>query len=129
MRIGFTGTRKGMSQTQKDNFGWMLAVYVHADAHVDQGMQTQLHHGAAQGADRQAAAIAKLHLQNWIQNIKVHPAGADPLRRNRDIVAACDILIAAPETDKEELRSGTWATVRYARAKGIPVVMLPRGKA
>lgn len=56
----------------------------------------------------------------------VHPAGDDPLARNRRIVAAVDVLIAAPETDREELRSGTWATIRYARAAGKPVVMLSR---
>ncbi len=48
----------------------------------------------------------------------------EELDRNRDIVAAVSILIAAPETDIEEQRSGTWATVRYARKKGIPVVIV-----
>ena len=46
------------------------------------------------------------------------------LERNRDIVDACDILIACPRTLKEELRSGTWATVRYARKVGKPVAIL-----
>jgi len=38
-----------------------------------------------------------------------------PLVRNRDIVDATDMLIAAPATRKEVLRSGTWATIRYAK--------------
>ena len=50
-----------------------------------------------------------------------------PLVRNRNIVRAVDIMIAAPATDKEELRSGTWATVRYCRQARKPVIMLSRG--
>jgi hypothetical protein len=36
------------------------------------------------------------------------------LVRNRHIVDASSVLIATPKGD-EELRSGTWSTVRYAR--------------
>jgi hypothetical protein len=36
------------------------------------------------------------------------------LTRNRDIVQASSILVAAPKSD-EIVRSGTWSTVRYAR--------------
>jgi hypothetical protein len=36
--------------------------------------------------------------------------------------------VAAPRTPIETLRSGTWATVRYARAYGRPVwIVLPDG--
>ena len=38
-----------------------------------------------------------------------------PLDRNHDIVERCDLLIATPHTVEEQLRSGTWATIRYAR--------------
>jgi predicted Rossmann fold nucleotide-binding protein DprA/Smf involved in DNA uptake len=37
------------------------------------------------------------------------------LERNKDIVNSCEQLIACPLTQEEELRSGTWATIRYAR--------------
>jgi len=40
------------------------------------------------------------------------------LVRDHDIVDECDLLIVVPKTRKEELRSGTWATVRYARKQG-----------
>ena len=43
------------------------------------------------------------------------------LERNRDLAAACHILLAAPAQAHEVQRSGTWATVRYARQLGIPV--------
>jgi nucleoside 2-deoxyribosyltransferase len=93
----------------------------------------EFHHGAAAGADEQAANAVSVAKQTWPNllaqaEIIPHPAGSDPLARNREIVDSIDILIAAPLKDDEELRSGTWATVRYARAAGKPVVMLSRGR-
>ncbi len=50
------------------------------------------------------------------------------LTRNKDIVRETDILIAAPAEIEEQIRSGTWSTVRYARKLGKPVfVILPDG--
>jgi len=44
------------------------------------------------------------------------------LERNKDIVdTGYHILLAAPQEMEEELRSGTWATVRYARTEEVPV--------
>jgi hypothetical protein len=43
-----------------------------------------------------------------------------PLVRNVNIVEDVSFLIAAPLRDNEELHSGTWATVRYARLRGVP---------
>lgn len=113
MIVGFTGTREGMSARQRQQFAWLM-LRIRCDT---------FHHGGAEGADTQAADFV---LRNPGIGIVTHPAGGDPLARNREIVAAADILIAAPRTDREELRSGTWATIRYARKKGIPVVMLSR---
>jgi hypothetical protein len=106
---------------------------------VENGMR-ELHHGDCIGADAEADAIArKLGLA-----IVVHPP-TDPkkrafcsqpgdrthaplpyLVRNHAIVEACNLLIAAPHTDREVLRSGTWATIRYARSLGVTVLILPR---
>jgi len=44
------------------------------------------------------------------------------LERNEDIVRDTDFLIACPE-GPEVMRSGTWATVRYARKKGRTIVV------
>jgi hypothetical protein len=62
----------------------------------------------------------------------VHPARlAAPkpyLMRNKDIVDQTSILVAAPK-GPEEKRSGTWATVRYARKLGRPIyICYPDGK-
>lgn len=108
--VGFTGTRKGMTTTQR-------AAVREALERAARGGATVFHHGGAVGADTEAAAIA---IQLGMLPV-LHPAGDDPLKRNREIVAAVDALVAAPAQAREILRSGTWATVRYARAAGIPV--------
>ena len=38
----------------------------------------------------------------------------DYLKRNKNIVNGCNILIACPIDNKPVLRSGTWSTIRYA---------------
>jgi len=50
------------------------------------------------------------------------------LVRNQHIVNQADVLIATPGEFKEQRRSGTWSTVRKARAKGITVhIVTPDG--
>ncbi len=117
MIVGFTGTRKGMSESQKRQLVLVLRYFYRTHE------TTEFHHGAADGADQEAVLLAVGVGYTSVP----HPAGADPLERNRDIAEACDVLIAAPVKDTEELRSGTWATVRYARHERKPVVMLTRG--
>ena len=51
----------------------------------------------------------------------------DYIPRNHDIVDVSNVLIAIPE-GIEVMRSGTWATVRYARKKKIKcLVIYPNG--
>lgn len=38
-----------------------------------------------------------------------------PLVRNKLMAYSCNVLIATPKEYNEVIRSGTWATVRYAR--------------
>lgn len=122
MVIGFTGTRKGMSPTQRRQFrdvmDWLIAG---CSARREPSV---FHHGAAVGADIEAAAVVA---ELWPDvRIIPNPAGGDPLGRNKRI-AMSSVLIAAPSGDREQLRSGTWATIRYARANNRPVVALSRG--
>lgn len=49
----------------------------------------------------------------------------DYLDRNREMVDGADVLIAFPKTAEEETRSGTWATIRYARKVGVEVHLYP----
>lgn len=132
MRVGFTGTQDGMTEAQDEALdAWLLS---HDDI-------AWFHHGDCIGSDKQAHDAA---LGNGI-NIAIHPPsdsskrawcmGArevrDPkpyLDRNHDIVDECDVLIATPKTFIEVLRSGTWATIRYALKRGKPVTIIwPNG--
>lgn len=131
MVIGFTGTRNGMTERQKKA---CYSIIKNA---------TELHHGDCVGADYMAhgfAAVNGVHVHIHPPRDKKYRAFSDRnstyvttvyiampkdyLDRNKDIVDACDILVAAPETLAEELRSGTWSTVRYARKLKKPVIIL-----
>jgi len=130
MKIGFTGTQVGMSEVQKLRLGVEL---------YNLGPE-EFHHGDCIGADEEAVKIAR---ELGIK-IVMHPptneskrawtyqtgdqvwAAAPYLDRNKEIVRATDRLIAAPKTNKEEIRSGTWSTVRYAWAMGKNVLLLRR---
>jgi transposase InsO family protein len=55
---------------------------------------------------------------------------APPLTRNGWIVNASSVLIATPKEYREELRSGTWSTIRRARKRSVTiplVIVLPSG--
>lgn len=128
MDIGFTGTRKGMTDKQKRQFKMLLKNLGAPDA--------VLRHGDCIGADAEANGIAR-ELEVWTV---AHPPDVDRYRafcevdnsfkptdylsRNRHIVDATDLLVAAPETRKEQRRSGTWSTVRYARSKNKRIIFL-----
>lgn len=128
MRVGFTGTQIGMSQRQQQA---LIAFLRHNEIN-------EFHHGDCIGADYQAHVVA-VHFKI---PVVIHPPSIETKRawceevtilepkpyldRNHDIVDACDALIAAPSSDDEELRSGTWATVRYARKRRLPIVFLKR---
>lgn len=137
MKLGFTGTREGMTDAQKSAFGqW---VYGHE---ID-----QFHHGCCVGADTEAAHIIYEECRRRVY-IVGHPptntsmvgehslALSDQLNqplpyldRNKRIVDACDVLIACPKEMTEEWRSGTWSTVRYGLKQGKKVlIVLPDGK-
>ena len=138
MRIGFTGTRLGMNDAQLRKLRTLLAELLHADA-TKSG--SEFHHGDAPGADAQAHDVAVALGYEPV----VHPpligtarggklaermrTPRPPLKRNRDIVHHSELLIAAPAEPIEQLRSGTWSTVRFARKLGRSVwVILPDGE-
>lgn len=128
-KMGFTGTRKGMTLEQ-----WSM---------VDKLSQLydEVHHGDCLGADYQMHLIA----QGNEQRIIGHPP-SDPkhrawatgftemreekpyLDRNKDIVDETDTLIVVPAEFEEQLRSGTWSTWRYAVKQGKDyVIVFPDG--
>jgi len=119
MKVGFTGTREGMSQHQKEQFA--LKIY---DLNP-----TEFHHGDCEGADAEAHDIIRAIFPNI--KIVVHPPKfsshrafrvGDEMRepdayisRDKRIVEETEYLIGAPLVDKEQIRSGTWTTIRFAK--------------
>jgi hypothetical protein len=134
--LGFTGTRDGLTDKQK----MALMKEVLLD-HEHEGIE-EAHHGACVGADHQfhdllVWLIGKhrliLHpptnqsmmpvlLMRWPEAQRKKPLPY--LERNKAIVRTCDRLIACPAQADEIQRSGTWATVRYARIMGRKITLL-----
>lgn len=117
-RVGFSGTQEGMTLPQLHNVDELLG----------DNLTTQwAHHGDCIGAD---ADFHKLSRLNGLF-VKGHPPikeikrawcefdevalPKDYIERNHDIVDAVDWVIFTPKEFREQLRSGTWATIRYAR--------------
>lgn len=65
----------------------------------------------------------KIYRRSWICKPDVILEERQFLDRNRDIASICDLLWACPKEEEEQLRSGTWATTRYARKLGKPVII------
>lgn len=61
-------------------------------------------------------------------DVRLMPPGTDYRDRNQAIVDLSTILVGypqLPEKDPAMRRSGSWQTIRMARAKGIPVHVFP----
>lgn len=129
IRIGFTGTAKGMTRAQKS----ILAHWLPKTTDVE------FHHGDCIGADAEAHKIVRQEC-TASSVIIVHPPDIDTKRafcegdvildtfgyiaRNHDIVDAVTQMVATPKGFQEELRSGTWATIRYAKKRSVPVTII-----
>lgn len=128
--IGFTGTKVGMTPDQLES---VKAILIWA-------IPRWVHHGDCVGADAQ---FHKLAADRGIK-VHIHPP-VDPklqarlkgdisdeplpyLERNRVIVRNANLLIAAPDSPTERVRSGTWSTIRYARKIGTHhTIVFPDG--
>lgn len=134
MRTGVTATQRGLTRLQQHTIEDLLR--------ADTDTERELHHGDCIGGDALIHDLAELVTG---YRILIHPPSDSRKRafcigtstfepkpyldRNHDIVDATERLIAAPKGFMEELRSGTWATVRYARRKGKPVIIVyPDGR-
>lgn len=133
MKIGFTGTQRGMTTSQYKMVMNILDVYSEKI--------TEIHHGDCIGADRDFHDIStKISLKSILHpplneykrafcNADIVLPKKDYLDRNHDIVDETDLLIATPGENFEVLRSGTWATIRYSKKKQKKVIIIyPDGK-
>ena len=133
MIIGFTGTREGMTSAQGVGVASVLG-----EANEDD----EFHFGDCIGADAQAFEIAEMLGMFTVahppsnaslranKRAQIVAPAQEYLARNKSIVDACDVLIAAPRSRVEEIRgSGTWWCVRYARKRGKRIfIVYPDGK-
>lgn len=133
VKLGFTGTRKGMTIAQVATVRDILEHFYVPDT------DSEFHHGNCVGSDEEALMLANA-IGYWTV---AHPAkGLDkyqisvflsdearnyrvPLSRNRNIVDETEYLIAAPleaVEPKPARGQGTWSTVRYARPRPLVIV-------
>ncbi|MBS3914431.1 MAG: hypothetical protein KG003_08025 [Bacteroidetes bacterium] len=132
MKIGFTSPREGVSSVQIRTLIRLLGLF-------DLKEGDEVHHGCCIGGDE------KIHelIREYYPDVSIigHPPiltkfisqitdfdelrlPLDFLHRNKEIVNETDILIALP-SGPEVIRSGTWATIRYA-LKGSKSVYIIR---
>jgi len=135
VKVGFTGTRRGMTT-------WQMYAFFEELAGLESSISRQIaefHHGDCVGADADAHYIVRRFFPHI--KITIHPPdnprqralkvgdeyrpSFSYLTRNHHIVDETDCLFAAPN-GPEVMRSGTWATVRYAKKIGRTVKILER---
>ena len=128
MIAGFTGTRHGMSEEQK----LYLALELHRLKVIE------LHHGDCTGADDEANTIARKmgiktvghpptnEKHRAFSTCDVWYGSREYITRNHNIVNCTLHLFVAPRTNNEVIRSGTWATYRYAMDLGRSITMIER---
>lgn len=126
MKIGMTGNRTSISDAAISSLKTFLS-----DNQI-----IEAHHGDCVGADQK---FHEIMTEYGIKTV-IHPPKNDKMRayckgdvihpekeyiaRNHAIVDDTDMLIAFPSTKTEVLKSGTWATVRYARKKDKKILIL-----
>lgn len=140
MHIGFTGTQRGATPEQRST---LCSIIYRLGLEADQPLVG--HHGLCIGADKQFHNI----MMELGYRVIIHPPmdqrktfSVKPgwtalctflppksfLDRNFDIVRDSSVLIATPAGIREELRSGTWSTVRRARILHRPTYIIwPNG--
>jgi len=131
MKVGFTGTQIGMTDEQLTELIYILT------AGFEPG--TQFHHGKCLGADKEAYTVAKRLNYKTVGHPPINQSKmalcdddeerepAEYLVRNHNIVDETELLVACPK-GPEELRSGTWATIRYAAKVGkLTIIIWPDG--
>ena len=141
VHVGFTGTRKGMTERQKLSVKKaFIAIKENADS---LSQHVVFHHGCCVGADYDACGIAlrmgfmiHAHPPTNQKHVFDYQREADfisipdmYLVRNAQIVDSVSSMICCPGEDVEQRRSGTWATIRQAGRVGKRrMIIYPNGK-
>lgn len=135
MKISFSGSRKGTTTAQLHTFREWLYENPIEEFHVGVSGRAdfnavQLVYGLFEDETILHCHPCIIYEQQCIFPVDFPKAVWYPIRkplvRNLDMVDATELLFAAPETDEEKVRSGTWATIRYAKEKNKEVRQLRR---
>lgn len=142
--IAVTATRQGLTLQQKHTLEKLLDILPRAETLT----QFQVYHGAALGGDQQVAEIFhRRRAELGVSRIVAFPSDiptqvsirslmlsdekkepAPPLARNATMVRDAWLVLAFPARATEEVRSGTWATIRNARRWGLyHMIVWPNG--
>ncbi len=138
VKIGFTGTRKGLTEKQRRVLTSQLRYALQS-----KNMPLSFLHGGCIGADEQAAMIAGnlgydliefpsdlAYMRTRLVSHETRSVKA-PLARNDDIIEECDRLYACPKEMYEPnpgRGQGTWTTIRHARkANRRTIIIWPNG--
>ena len=136
-KLGITGTKNGWTGSQFDSFLSVIKELKFID---------EFHHGDCVGVDMQAHYLVpcfcprvSLHVHppvnkkyrafcGYIPSLSevrlIFSEPSEYLTRNKDIVNSVDKMIACPKNMFEELRSGTWAAIRYCRKIKKPLKII-----
>jgi hypothetical protein len=140
MKIGFTGTRTGMTGPQEQTLRMLMHLF-QQEPWADK-TRFDWHEGDCTGSDAQSVAIAR-EFGFWIiahppKNTRYRAfAYNDEMRepqtyhvRDEQIVVETDRLVATPaQFDEVKRGSGTWLTIRYARRYKKPrYIIWPDGR-
>jgi hypothetical protein len=141
IRIGFTGTQKGMTILQSSAIIKLFTVLCDSQPGrmcAPDFVEAEFHMGDCIGADKRfwelcqalpptKRLIGHIPDNNSKRAFCKYDEERKPkpyLERNHDIVDESDYLIATPGERTEQVRSGTWATVRYARKKKKKIILI-----
>ena len=131
-QFGFTGTRHGMTPLQRAGVAAILQQVAGTGGFV-------AHHGDCIGADAEFHDLCRELPQSFII---VHPGPLDDLpnqarrvgderrlpaphmRRNKNIVKASTVMIAAPFELTQQEHGGTWRTIDMARTAKVPLAIV-----
>lgn len=127
--VGFTGTQHGCTAMQTDALRGCLR-HLLANGYV------WMRNGDCIGSDLEAAYT----WQCYGGKIAAHPPTIAAKRayvphdvmlperpyldRNKDIVLLSEVMVATPGEKVEQLRGGTWSTIRFARRQRKPLMII-----
>lgn len=131
VHLGATGTQRGPTPTQEAAIISLFGLWTREAA-------VRFHHGDCIGVDKRLHQLARQcgwYIIGHPPDIATKRAFCDfdearnplpYLDRNGGIAVESQYMIAVPKEDEEQLRSGTWATIRRARHLKRPLVIVSR---